>query len=111
MGYPVHHQWRRVRLPSSPDSSLGSLWGRVSLGSDFLVLFGVRPISLGSDFLWGQTDLDFFGLLWGQTSLDFFGVRLLWTSLGSDRFRIFSAQPGVLWGPFFGVFFFGVRPI
>ena len=132
MGYPVHHQWRRVRLPSPPDSSLGSLWGRVSLGSGLLgrVSLGSDRFR-GSDFLWGHRlslgsdrfrglSLDFFGVrpIWTSLGLDFFGVR---TSLGLDFFGVRTSLGsgllcGLLWGQTDGLLwgqtdldFFGVR--
>src|SRR5271157_4386212 len=41
---------------------------------------------------WGQTDLEFSFCPWGQTDLPAPGVRPIYLPLGSDRFRIFSAQ-------------------
>ena len=113
-----------------PGVSLGSdcLFGVMSLWGQGSCLFGVRPIclfvslwgqtdfvSLGSDrfclfvSLWGQTDLEFSPLRLGQRRvLPVPGVSLGSVSLGSDRFRIFSAQAMCL----FGVrLLFGVRPI
>ena len=103
------------RVLPVPGVSLSALWGRVLFGVEcsLRVLF--------ASALWGQTDLEFsplrpgqgrvlpvpgvslgsdclFGVmsLWGQGSRVLFGVECslgsFECSLGSDRFRIFSAQ-------------------
>ena len=102
---------RSVTGPSGYDAQ-GSACHLISLGS-----ISLGSISLGSDrfislSLWGQTDLEFSPLtslwgpsLWGQTGPSLWGPSL-WgqtdlefsLSLGSDRFRIFSAQATSLWG-------------